>query len=200
MFGKDDVEVTDESGTKYKTYTFGVAAVRFAPSGDSADNTTEPKGFAYYVSWYKGIDGDKVGNYTEATNFEDYAGNVVNTSYSGSESNFKDLTAGEYSTFTSGTTWKTIASVKADEDGDYSIKINATANDDGSYTVKFFNKDDDVTTATPLATETIPATVTGLDKKTQNKIGYYVMTKPGQQTSFQYYMQDINGNAFVIDE
>lgn len=198
VFGKDDEEVkVKDEDTTYKTYKFGVAAVRFMPESGDVD----PKGFSYYVSWYKGVNPDSVGNYTKDSNFQDYNGKVIETTHSGngSESAFAAENFGEYSTFDSDT-WKRISGVKADSDGDYSIKINVTAEEDGSYTVKFFNKDDDVTTATALATEKIPATVTGLSKKTQNKIGYYVMTKPGQQTSFQYYMQDINGNPIPIDE
>lgn len=129
----------------------------------------------WYVSWCEDVPNTVFG-YTNAGDFND---NLVNDTKYGIETQILPA-AGSYFEKLSGITIY---------DGKVNATIKVTANDDGSYKVVLGD-----------STATIPNTITGLDKKTQLRVGRYVTIYDGETADGVMELTDFSGAAIVIEE
>ena len=92
---------------------------------------------------------------------------------------------------------------------EFTVAINVTASDDGSYTVDFYKPEDVIKESgswisssklkevTNKQTVTIPNTVTGYSKKTQTLLGVYANIYPGRTLKGNWRLSGIKGEAEV---
>ena len=155
-----------------KTYTFGIASVRYNAS---------IKKVQWYVSWVKGTP-ETVFGYNNSSDFSDRVGD-------------DDEELGEETQIVPSDShpWKdTTVSLT---DGNLVVKIAVTANDDGSYKVELQNADGTET----FESAAISKDVTGFEKKTQQRIGRYLTVYKGQSVKGSITYSDIQGNPIPAD-
>lgn len=161
----------DEKDKSVKVYTFGIASVRY---------NVNTKKVQWYVSWVEKTPETVLG-YNNSSDFTD---------------KFEDGTKlGEETQIipTDGSAWKNTS--VALTDGNLVVKIAVTANDDGSYKVELQNADGSET----YETATISNTVTGFNKKKQQRIGRYLTVYYKQSVKGSIAYSDIQGNPIPAD-
>lgn len=89
---------------------------------------------------------------------------------------------------------------KLPDENTYKVAVEATANDNGSYTIKFYNVDEKgKKTGTALMTETVTAEESGYNKKTQTNLGWYANIYPGRHLTGEWEFTDTEGNVIPVE-
>ena len=175
---KNEDEVTDVT-----FYNFGIASVRYNKAGN----------VEWYVSWCKDVPNTILG-YNDSPDFGNISVKDINnvTKTYGSEKQILP---------TSGT-FETVSGINLTEDNKLSVLIKTVANDGkkdseleaGSYTVSLCNAKGEEKSSVK-----IPATETGLTKKTELLIGRYVTVYAGEEIKGTIKYSDIKGNVIPAD-
>ena len=174
VFGEyDDSEKVKQDGKdkSVKVYTFGIASVRY---------NVNTKKVQWYVSWVEKTP-ETVFGYNNSSDFTDKIGDD------------KVELGKETQIIPTSGAWKNTS--VALTDGNLVVKIAVTANDDGSYKVELQNADGSET----YETATISNTVTGFEKKTQQRIGRYLTVYYKQTVKGSIAYSDIQGNPIPAD-
>lgn len=164
--------------TDTSAYDFDIAAIQY----DGSKIRT-------YVSKYVNA-ALKDNNFTTAKNFTQSDGTTTSTEeeiLKGSSSAYFDFTADDFT--------------KDTATGAITVVVKVTANDDGGYSIDYYNSLENAQAGTgSKKTATVTAVKTGYTQKTQTEMAMYANIYPGQHMVSEFAFKDTVGNDLPFED